>query len=165
MRPNVFAKPLSQANRSLLSIFCCFLIIIAMWLGVCLDNRSVALAEISAEPLEVRITKTFDGAIASQPAVMKNLKDKVKDDLNEKSDSAMGGFGSANPVEEKAKPSMGQTKHSFDSSAKQVESTGDAVDGRTEENVANIQGEATDSGHEAENAIEDVMSNIKNKVN
>jgi hypothetical protein len=152
MRPNVFAKPLSQANRSLLSIFCCFLIIIAMWLGVCLDNRSVALAEISA-------------AIASQPAVMKNLKDKVKDDLNEKSDSAMGGFGSANPVEEKAKPSMGQTKHSFDSSAKQVESTGDAVDGRTEENVANIQGEATDSGHEAENAIEDVMSNIKNKVN
>ncbi|NJR39540.1 MAG: hypothetical protein HC781_12900 [Leptolyngbyaceae cyanobacterium CSU_1_4] len=150
MRPSVFVKPISQANRSLFSICCCFLIMAVLWLGVCLDNKSVALAESSqASALQARPVEMLSGAIASRPDVLENLKDRVKNDLSD----------------EKSKSATGQPKRTFDNSAKQIDSTGNEVDGRTQENVAKIQGKATDSGHGVENVIEDVMSNIKDKVN
>lgn len=151
MRPNVFTKPLSQANRCLLSICCCFLAITVLWLGVCLDNNAIALARLP----EVSSMETLNGAIASRANVLENLKDQVKDDLGEKADSAIDHLSFSNPGMGDSQLEQGQPNRSFDNE----------VDGRTEENVAKIQGEATNSGHGIENAIEDVMSNIKDKVN
>jgi len=161
MRPNVFAKPLSQANRCLLSICCCFLVITALWVGVYLDNNAIALARLP----EVSSMETLNRAIASRPNVLENLENQVKDDLGETADSAISHLSFSNPGMEDSKLDQGQINHSFDSSAKQIESTGNEVDGRTEENVAKIQGKATNSRHGIENAIEDVMSNIKDKIN
>lgn len=147
MRSSILVKPLSRVKRGLLSVLCCLLVVSALWLGVCLDNSAIALTEISA----AKTAQTSDRAIASQPDVLETLKDKVKNDLGEKTDPAES-------VVEKS-------KRSFDNSARQVEDTGLEVDGRTKENVAKIQGKATDSGRGVENAIENVMSNIKDKVN
>jgi hypothetical protein len=161
MRLNVFSKPLSQANRGLLTICCCFLVITVLWLGVCLDNSATALVKLP----EVSNVETFNGAIASRPNVLETLKDKVKDDLGEKADSVMDHPSFSNLGMEKLKSNKEPLNPSFDDSAKQMESTGNDVDERTEENVAKIQGKATDSEHRVENSIEDVMSSIKDKVN
>ncbi len=159
MRPR-FVKPLSQTNRSLLSVSCCFLIMLVLWLGIFLDNSPASLAQ----PLQASRVNEFDSAIANRPDVFESLKDKVKDDLSGKARSVLGDSDSANLAEE-AKSVTNQPKRSFDNSAKRIEATKTEVDGRTEENIAKIQGKATDSGHGIENAIEDVMSNIKDKVN
>lgn len=149
MRSSVFVKPLSQVRRGLLSVSFCLLVVSALWLGVYLDNSAIASTELS----DAKAAQTFDRAIASQPNVLETLKDKVRNDLGAEADSAES-------VVEKS-------RQSFDNSAKQVEDTGLEVDGRTQENVAKIQGKVTDtdSGRGVENAIENVMNNIKDKVN
>lgn len=161
MRHDISAKPLNHTDRNLISILCCFLIIVVMWLGVCLNNSSTILVG----SVEKRITETFDGAIAGQPVVMNDLKSRVEDDLNEGSNSPIDHPGLANSVREKVRFIRGKAEHSFDSSAKRVESASNAVDERTEENVAKIQGKAVISGRRVGNAIEDVMGNVRNRVN
>ena len=161
MRHDISVKPLSHIDRNLLSILCCFLIIAAMWVGVCIDNSSMVLAE----PMEKRIAVAFNGAIASQPTVMNDLKNQVKDDLKEESDYAASDPDFADPVVEKASSVIGQVERSFNNPAKQVKIAGDAVDSQTEENIAKLQGKAANSERGVENAIEDFMSNIRSKVN
>jgi hypothetical protein len=162
MRHDKSAKPIFYVDRNLLSILCCFLIITAMWLGVYLDNGSVILAESSVEK---RIAVSLDGAIASQPTVMNDLKNRVKDDLSEKSKSTVSDSGFGDPVIAKPGSGTGITRHSFDDSAKQVEITGNAVNRQKKENVAKIQGKAVNSGHGAENAVESNRSTIRAKIN
>lgn len=163
MRLSIFAKPLtlSQANRRLLSVFCCFLVITVLWLGVRLDNQSMVLAK----PATVSSMATLQGAIASRPNVLENLRDKVKDDLGEKADSEKSQPSLYDLENKNSRSDKGQPKRTFDNSAKKIESTGNEVDGRTEENVAKIQGKDTNPGDRVENAIENVMSNIQDKGN
>jgi hypothetical protein len=160
MRPVLSAKHLSHTDRNLLSVLCCFLIIAAMWLGVYLNNGSMVLAE----PMETRVV-VANGAIASQPTVMNDLKNRVKNDLDEKSDFAINHPSFASSITKKASLVKGQAKRSFDSPARQVKIAGDAAGGQTKENVAKIQGKAANAEGRVENAIEDVMSNIGSKVN
>lgn len=157
---DLFAKPLIHIDRNLLPILCCFLIITTMWLGVYLNNSSMALPK----PVEKRIVEVLDGAIASQPTVMNDLKNQVKNDLEE-SGSAIGDHNFVNPITEKAKPVVRRTERSFAESAKQAGNTEDAVDKRPEKNVAQFPREAVGSGRKVENVIEDVMTNLKSKVN
>ena len=163
MQHNLFEKHLGQANRSLISILCCFLTITAVWLGVYVDNNFVALAK----PREAGIVEKFDGAIASQPAVMNDLKNRVKDDLTRKSDSGTGDFlDSAAPIEGEARSSgMSQSELHYDKPAGQVEGTNNPVSRWSEENVAKVQGEDTNSEGRIEDAVEDVTSNIKSMIN
>lgn len=148
MRRDVSANSL-RLDRNILSIFCCFLIIITMWLGVYLNNNSVALIGSTEEGVAV----AFNRAIASQPTVMDNLKNQVKSDLEEESDSVEGKPGFANSVIEKVRAVTGQQKRSFGDSGMGIEAVGDLMDERTEENVANIQGKARNSGCEFEGAV------------
>ncbi len=161
MRNALSAKHLSHTDRNLLSILCCFLIIAAMWLGVYLNNGSMALAE----PMKKRVVVAFNGAIASQPTVMNDLKNQVKDDLETESDSAIDKTGVVSPVMKKVRLVKEQANRSFDSPARQVRTASDAADGQTKENVAKIQGKAANAEGRVENAIEDVMSNIRSKIN
>jgi len=148
MQLNVFAKPLSQANRCLLTICCCFLVITVLWLGVCLDNNVMALAKLP----KVSSVETLNGAIANRPDVLENLKDRVKDNLNEKADSEIDHPSFSNRGLEKLRVDQGQPDPNFDNLAKRTESAGRKIDGRTEENVAKIQDKATNSEHGVENA-------------
>lgn len=157
---DLFAKPLSHIDRNLLSILCCFLIITAMWLGVCLNNSSTALAK----PAERRIAEVLDGAIASQPTIMNDLKNQVKDDLKG-SGSAIVDHNFVNPTAGKARPVVRQTERSFAESARQAGNAEDAVDKRTEKGVAQPSRKAVGSGHKVENVIEDITTNLKIKVN
>lgn len=108
---------------------------------------------------------TLSGAIASRPNVLENLKDRVKDDLGEKANSGMSQPSLYDLENKNSRSDKGQPKRTFDNSAKTIESTSNGVDGRTEEDVAKIQGKDTNPRDRVENAIENVMSNIKDKAN
>jgi hypothetical protein len=155
------AKSIVYIDRNLLSILCCVLVIAAMWLGVYLDNSPMVLAK----SVEKGIAVSLNGTIASQPTVMNNLKNRVKDDLKEKSKSIVNDPSFSNPVIGKPRLGTGLIKHSFDDSAKQVEIAGNAVNRQKKENVAKIQGEAANLGHGAENAVKSVMSNTRAEIN
>ena len=161
MRSHVFAKPLSQANRGLLTICCCFLVITVLWLGVCLDNNAMVLAKLS----KVGNVETLKGAVASHPNVLEDLEDKVKDDLDEKAGSETDYLGLNNSGMKHLKSNIDSPDLRFNVSAKQTESAGNAIDERSEENVAKIQGKAANSEHKVENGIRDVMSNVKDRFN
>jgi hypothetical protein len=151
-------KRLSLVKRNLLSVFCCFLIMAAAWLGVCLDN-SVALAE----PQGVKILAAMDGAIANQPVAFNELKSKVKNDLNDLSDSKASRVP-ANSYQGKSEAVDEPNSLDSDPIARRAEEMGGAVDGRSKETVAKVQGEATGKD-KVENAIEDVMDNIRDQLN
>jgi hypothetical protein len=135
MQHNLSVKRLSQINRNLISIFCCFLIIAVAWLGVCLDNSSLVLAE----PISI-----LDGAIGTQPVAMDEMKGEVKNDLK--------------------RAESGLPNQNYNNVAKQSESAGAEVDGRSGDNVAKIQGKGNPSGDKVENAIEDAMDRIRERV-
>lgn len=164
MRHDLSAKHLSHTDRNLLLILCCFLIITAVWLGVYLNNGYMALAEPMKERIVVAYV-AYNDAIAIQPTVMNDLKNRVKDDLENGSDPAIDKPGVVNPVVKKVELVKGQAKRSFASPARQVKIAGDAADGQTKENVAKIQGKAANAEGRVENAIGGVMSNTRSKVN
>jgi ABC-type Na+ efflux pump permease subunit len=151
-------KRLNVVKRNLLSVICCFLIIAAAWLGVCLDN-SVALAE----PQGVKSTIAMDGAIANQPVAFNELKSKVKTDLSDR-DHARVSQSSAGSYQGKSEAVDEPSYLESDPIVKRAKEMGGAVDGRSKETVAKVQGEAT-AKDKVENAIEDVMDNIREKVN
>jgi hypothetical protein len=156
MQVPLSVKRLSIVERNLISIFCCFLIIAVAWLGVCLDN-GVALAE----PLGAVVVT--DGAIASQPVAFNELKSQVRNDLNDL-DDARAKSSPASSYSGKLKAVDESNSLESDPVAERAKEMGGAVDGRSKETVAKVQGEATDQG-KVENAIEDVMDNIREKVN
>jgi hypothetical protein len=151
MQCHSFAKRLSSSSRNLISLFCCFLIIATAWLGVFLDN-SVALAE----PEGVNLAAAMDGAIANQPIAFNEVKSRIKDDLRD----VPGDSRSAGEVE----VSNLQESLEYDEVSRRAEKAGGAVDGRSKETVAKVQGEATDTEYKVNNAIEDVMNNIRDTV-
>jgi hypothetical protein len=152
------AKRLSIVRRNSISIVCCFLIITAAWLGVCLNN-SVALAE----PQGVKNIAAMDGAIASQPVAFNELKNKVRTDLNDREDARVN-QSSAGSYQGKSEAVDEPNHLESDPIVKRAKEMGGAVDGRSKETVAKVQGEAT-AKDQVENAIEDVMDNIREKVN
>jgi hypothetical protein len=161
MQRYLSTHPLSFTSRNLISILCCFLIIVAMWLGVGLDNR-VALAAPEGITVEV------DSTIANQPVAMNELKNKVRNDLKDTADSK-----ASRPPENftQGKVKQGQDKPKSDRVTEAAERLGASVDGRSRKNVEQVQGKVTRSRAinnpegKVENAIEDVMSNIKDAVN
>jgi hypothetical protein len=151
-------KRLNIIKRSSISILCCLLIIAAAWLGVCLDN-SVALAE----PQRVKSTVAMDGAIANQPVTFNELKSKVKTDLSDRDDAGVN-QSPAGSYQGKSEAVDEPSHLESDPIVKRAKEMGGAVDGRSKETVAKVQGEPTAKG-KVENAIEDVMDNIREKVN
>jgi hypothetical protein len=151
MQCHSFAKRLSSSSRNLISILCCFLIITAAWLGVCLDN-SMALAE----PEGVSLVDAMDGTIANQHIAFNEVKSRIKDDLRD--------FSVKSRSAGEAEVSDSQESLEYDEVSKRAEKAGAAVDGRSRETVAKVQGEATDSEHKVNDAIEDVMNNIRETV-
>jgi hypothetical protein len=151
-------KRLSIVKRNSISIICCFLVIAAAWLGVCLDN-SIALAE----PQGVRNIAAMDGAIANQPIAFNELKSRVKADLNDR-DNTKASQSPAGSYQGKSEAVDDPSHLESDSIVGRAKEMGGAVDGRSKETVAKVQGEAT-AKDKVENAIEDVMDNIREKVN
>jgi hypothetical protein len=161
MQHRLLAKLLSFTTRNLLSILCCFLIITAMWLGVYLDNNTSL-----AQSAEIKIATAMNGALANQPIAMNELKDRVRNDRD--SNSVV-----SHPNEDftQGKVSKEQDKPKSDRVTENAEKLGASVDGRSRENVEQVRGDVTRSRAvnnpegKVENAIEDVMGNIKDVFN
>jgi hypothetical protein len=161
MQYRLLAKLLSFTTRNFLSILCCFLIMTAMWLGVYLDN-----SQSVAESAEIKIATTMNGAIANQPIAMNELKDKVRNDLKSNSEVTR-------PSQDftQGKVSKAQDKPKSDRVTDEAEKLGASVDGQSRENVEQVRGDVTRSKAinnpegKVENAIEDVMGNIKDALN
>jgi hypothetical protein len=158
MQHSLSVRHLSRTSRNLISVFCCFLIIASSWLFVCFDNSHVASAEPLPDSLKGRV-------IATQPISMNNLKDKVKDDIGQKNHSDIGDSGPSNTIKSKDKSGKASSGQKFDDASQQMRRAGDQLDGLSDKDLAKIQGKDMNSETKVGDAIENVMDNIREKVN
>jgi hypothetical protein len=165
MQYSFLEKLFSFTTRNLLSVLCCFLIITAMWLGVYLDN---SLPLVESAGIRIAAATTMNGALANQPIAMNELKDKVRNDLRDSNKSTV-----SHPNDDFAqgKVSKVQDKPESDRVTEEAEKLGASVDGRSRENVEQVRGDVTRSRAinnpegKVEDAIEEVMGNIKDALN